>query len=243
MKKLNIFYILKNYISLICGIVVLLGACGKDEYYVDGGLANPVFDGDVLEYLESNPVPFDTIAQIVKLAGLEKVFRSDEFTFFAPRDENIKEMIGTKETGGVNRMLYSSARDTIKTLADVDSTIWRKYLERYMFKGKNKLKDYPQIDFKFLSVYGGQNFYSYNKSVSNIGVVFGDAASIKYVGYRQLTISYIGDISDEDSWITQKVSSSDVQPTNGVVHVLDYTTHFFGFEPSGVRNDIWESKR
>jgi hypothetical protein len=223
--------------------VVLLGACGKDEYYVDGGLANPVFDGDVLEYLESNPVPFDTIAQIVKLAGLEKVFRSDEFTFFAPRDENIKEMIGTKETGGVNRMLYSSARDTIKTLADVDSTIWRKYLERYMFKGKNKLKDYPQIDFKFLSVYGGQNFYSYNKSVSNIGVVFGDAASIKYVGYRQLTISYIGDISDEDSWITQKVSSSDVQPTNGVVHVLDYTTHFFGFEPSGVRNDIWESKR
>lgn len=243
MKQLNIFKILIHYIGILCGIMLLLTACGKDEYYEDGGLANPKFDGNVLEYLESKPAEFDTIAQIVRLAGLEQVFTTEEFTFFAPRDENIKELIGTRETFGVNAALYFSARDTIKTLADIDSTIWRKYLERYMFKGKNKLKDYPQIDFDFLSVYGGQNFYSYNKSVSNIGVVFNDAASIKYVGYRQLVISYIADVSEADNWITEKVSSSDIQPSNGIVHVLDYTKHRFGFQASEVINDILESKR
>lgn len=243
MKQLNKSFIMNRLVSFACCMIILLSACKKDEYYVDGGLANPIFDGDVLAYLESKPAEFDTIAQIVKLAGLEKTFRTEEFTFFAPRDENIKELIGTERTNGVNKSLYQAGRDTIKTLADVDSVIWRKYLERYMFKGKNLLKDYPQIDFDYLNVFAGQNYYSYNNSVSKIGVVFGDASSIKYIGYRQLTISYIKDVSQPNSWSTQRITSSDIQPKNGVVHVLNYTQHSFGFDRDEVEIDIMESKR
>lgn len=243
MKQLNKSFIMKRVVGFACCLIIMLSACKKDEYYVDGGLANPVFDGDVLAYLESKPAEFDTIAQIVKLAGLEKIFRTEEFTFFAPRDENIKELIGTERTKGVNKMLYQAGRDTIKTLADVDSVIWRKYLERYMFKGKNLLMDYPQVDFNYLNVYPGQNYYSYGNSVSKIGVIFNDVPPIKYIGYRQLTISYIKDVSQPTSWSTQRVTSSDIQPKNGVVHILNYTQHRFGFEGSDVENDILESKR
>ena len=80
---------LKTLTGIIACILLITTACKKDEYYVDGGRANPVFDGDILAYLESKPMEFDTIAQIVKLAGLEETFRNEEFTFFAPRDENI----------------------------------------------------------------------------------------------------------------------------------------------------------
>lgn len=234
---------LKKLTGLLACIMLLTSACKKDDYYVDGGRANPVFDGDILAYLESKPMEFDTIAQIVKLAGLEETFRNSEFTFFAPRDENIKTLIGALDRGGVNRELFYAGRDTIQTLADVDSAIWRKYIERYMFQGKNKLMDYPQIDFNLLNIYPGQNYISFANTVCNIGVVYNDANNIKYMGYRQLHISLIPDLSQPDTWVVQKVASSDVQPRNGVVHVIDFTSGEFGFNPWEVMNDIMESKR
>lgn len=241
--------ILKRLTGLLACVLLLTTACSKDDYYVDGGLADPIFEGSILQYLESKPVQFDTIVQIIRLGGLEERFQSDEFTFFAPSDEDIKDLIGALDRGGVNRRLYNLGRDTIVTLADVDSVIWRKYLERYMFRGKNKLMDYPQIDFDLLNIYSGQNYYSYSGQVSNIGVVYHDAvsdgeeSSIKYMGYRQLHISYIPDIAFPTSWITIRVASSDIQPNNGIVHVLDYTNGEFGFLGSDVDNDILESKR
>lgn len=229
--------------------VLFATACNKDDYYTDGGLANPHFEGTIMKYLDSKPIEFDTIAQIVRLAGLEEAFNTEEFTFFCPRDRDVKELIGDYRSDGANAALYMLNRDTIKTLSDVDSMIWRKYMLRYMFKGKNLLADYPQIDFNVLNIYPGQNYYAYDNSICNIGVVFNDAVSsdgksvLKYMGYRQLCISYIPNLSNPDVWIAAKVASSDIQPTNGVVHALDYTTVLFGFDSGEVINDIIESKR
>lgn len=239
-KQLSFFCIL---------MAMLITACQKDDYYIDGGLANPHFEGTMMQYLDSKPTEFDTIAQIVRLAGLENMFNTEEFTFFCPRDLDIKELIGDYRSGGVNSELYFLNRDTIQTLSDVDSMIWRKYLMRYMFKGKNLLVDYPQVDFNVLNIFPGQNYYAYDNSVCKIGVVFNDAVShdgksvLKYMGYRQLYICYIPNLSYPDTWFQAKVSSSDIQPTNGVVHALDYTTSVFGFNPFEVINDIVESKR
>ncbi|MDM1295405.1 fasciclin domain-containing protein [Sphingobacterium sp. N143] len=248
-------------IGYVIAVVVLLygmGSCKKDEYYKDGGLAQAKFDGSIMDYLDSKPREFDSIAQIIRLAGLEGDFKTKEFTFFAPRDENVKSLIGLARgnaqhaASGVNAELYVLGRDTIKTLADVDSIIWRKYLLRYMFNGKRKLMDYPQIDFDLLNVYKGQNYTSLGNTVSNIGVVYNDAINdadknnvtrLKYMGYRQLYISYILDISRPTEWISCPVASSDIQPDNGVVHVIDYTKAQFGYSLFEIENDILESKR
>ncbi|MDR0265317.1 MAG: fasciclin domain-containing protein [Sphingobacterium sp.] len=255
MKKDNnrrtVFFMI---VLLLCSLI----SCKQDEYYEDGGLAQAKFNGSIMAYLDSKPREFDTIAQIIRLAGLEEDFKTKELTFFAPRDENIKGLIGrargntVDELFSVNGRLYSLGRDTIKTLSDVDSTIWRKYLLRYMFNGKRKLMDYPQIDFDLLNVYKGQNYTALGNTVSNIGVVYNDAINdsdpnnitrLKYMGYRQLYISYIPDVSRPMVWISCPVASSDIQPDNGVVHVIDYTRAFFGFIQGDVVLDILESKR
>lgn len=238
---------IKGMIRLIYSLfmgVLLLGACQKDDYYIDGGKADPYYDGDILQYIESKPMDFDTIAQIIKLAGMEDFFRNEEFTFFAPRDINIKNLIGNMNLiNTANYMLYSGGKDTIQTLADVDSMIWRKYLLRHIFKGKNLLADYPQIDFDVRSIFPGQNFYNYDEStILNIGVVYYDAGGIKYNGYRQLTISFIPDVSSpNDNWRTRLVASSDIQPKNGVIHALDVSGDF-GFDFVDVISDIYLSK-
>ncbi|RZL16231.1 MAG: hypothetical protein EOO89_11855 [Pedobacter sp.] len=205
----------------ICSALLLMmvASCSQDEYYADGGKSDPVFKGDILQYLESNP-KFDTIAQIVKLAGMEEVFKNEKITFFAPTDEVIRRTIGTLPTGGLNRSLFNQGKDTIKVLSDVDPIIWRKYLTRYIYRGAFKLNDYPQLDFKLKAIYPGSFYRTYNDEIANIGVVYNSVGGVQYIGYRQLSISFIPDPSNPDSFIPGAVASSDIQPSNGVVHVL-----------------------
>ncbi len=238
-------YMIKYGKAVFVGLLfaAVLAACAKDDYYMDGGLANPNFDGNMLEYLESKPVEFDTIAQLVRLAGLDEKFQTEELTFFAPSDREIKNLIGYVGRGGLNHHLYGLGKDTVRVFADVDSLIWKKYLERHLFRGTNMLADYPQVDHSLRQIYPGQNYYSLNNTVLNIGVVYHDVNGIKYAGYRQLSISYIPDLSRPDEgWRTVMISSSDIKPRNGVVHTLVKENVGFGFDVDEFFNDVAASK-
>lgn len=228
---------------VICSIVLLaFTACKRDVYYRDGGLAKAEFPGSMLDYLDAKPVPFDTVAQLVRLAGLEEMFNKEDITFFAPDDEVIKRTIGTAFTDGLNNFLYFAGRDTVKALSDIDSLIWRKYLLMYVFKGSNKLKDYSQIDFSLVNIYPGGLYYALNGNVMNIGVEFGDANGIKYLGYRQLVLTFIPDISrPDDDWIRNYVSSSDIKPKNGVVHTLVPNGGYLGFERYNFFSEVYNA--
>lgn len=220
MKNINRY--IKPVVLFAVFVLMVVSSCQKDDYYVDGGKSDPVFNGNVLQYLESNP-KFDTIAQIVKLAGMEETFTNEQITFFCPTDEVIRRTIGqvdNPELFGLNELLFQVGKDTIKTLADVDPIIWKKFLSRYVFKGVFKLKDYPQIDFDLKPIYPGAFYYSYNNDLANIGVVYNAVNGVRYTGYRQLSISYIPDSSNPNFYLPVAVASSDIQPSNGVVHVL-----------------------
>ncbi|MES2375884.1 MAG: fasciclin domain-containing protein [Bacteroidota bacterium] len=222
-------YIKKYITPVVCSAVLIItvSSCSKDNYYKDGGLAKAQFNGTVMQYLQSNP-KFDTIAQIVKLAKMDDIFSKEDITFFAPTDEVIRRTIGivngkqVEMQGGLNQQLYDLKKDTIKKLDEIPSSIWRKYLMRYVLKGKYLLKDFPQLDFNLRPLYPGGYYYGYNQDLSNIGVVYNTANTVKYAGYRQLCIAAILDPSNPSVYaqLSAAVQSSDIQPTNGVVHVI-----------------------
>ncbi|MBB6238649.1 hypothetical protein HDC90_003291 [Pedobacter sp. AK013] len=242
---------MKKLMMICAALLLLLNACKRDEYYIDGGRANPDYQGSMLKYLQDKKVPFDTVAKIVKLAGMEEQFSKEDFTFFAFDDDVIKRTIGDIHTNdrnknprllSLNQMLYEAGKDTVKTLDQISPLIWRKYLQRYMFKGVNALKDYPQIDMDLKSIYPGALHYDYNNDVSNIGVVYNSANGIKYIGYRQLVFSYIPDISKpNDNWYISYVASSDIKPTNGMVHTLRYQGAYLGFSLFEFFNDVYNT--
>jgi hypothetical protein len=222
-------YIKKYITPVVCSaiLIVTVSSCSKDNYYKDGGLAKAQYNGTVLQYLKSNP-KFDTIAQIVKLANMEDIFSKENITFFAPTDEVVRRTIGIvngkipEMQFGLNQALYDLKKDTIRELKDIPSSIWRKYLMRYVLKGKYLLKDFPQLDFTLRPLYPGGYYYGYNGDLSNIGVVYNSANTVRYAGYRQLCIAAIIDPSNPSiyQFMSAAVSSSDIQPTNGVVHSL-----------------------
>lgn len=242
---------MKKLIIACAALLLVLNACKRDEYYIDGGKAKAEFDGNMMQYLQAKKIPFDTVAQIVKLAGMEQQFSSENFTFFAFDDDVVRKTIGNIHTNekdrnpkfeSLNQLLYEAGRDTVKTLDQISPAIWRKYLQRYMFKGVNMLKDYPQIDLNLRSIYPGALHYDYNNDVANIGVVFYDANGIKYIGYRQLVLSHIPDVSKpSDSWYSSYVASSDIKPTNGMVHSLRYQGAYLGFNLDEFFNDVYNT--
>lgn len=227
--------------------VAAVSSCQKEkDYFLDSGQANPYFKGTIVDYLNAKPFYFDSVALIVNLAGMDSILAHDSVTFFAPTDRSIERLISA-----VNDELFYLQYDTIRTLQDVPANIWRKYLSRYMFHGANQLKDYPQIDYDLLVNYPGQGFLSWGGAPMNIGVIYYNDNGVKYVGYRQLSIAYIPDVSAPTrNWSVNYVASCNILTDNGVVHVLadgnpqmgdqspSGANLYFGFDISGFTNDM-----
>ena len=210
--------------------VIIITGCQKKDYFTNTGTHTPNFQGNVLEYLKSKPQYFDSIAKIIRLAGMEDIFKNEDITFFAPSDSSVKSTI--KE---LNFRLNSQGKRQVYRLEQIKPEVWRTQLSRYLFKGKKSMNDYPQLDPNNLSAYPGQIYASYDGDIMNVGVIYNDAGGVQYAGYRQLMLSFIPSATtprDYNSWYSVRVASVNVAPTNGFVHVLNYPFHYFGFEPN-----------
>ncbi len=236
---------LKLALLVVIGFTIIT-SCKRDEYFLDTGTFNPNFNGTVLAYLKSKPAYFDTLTRVINIAGMNDVFEKENITFFAPTSSTIY-----KSVRDLNADLRRSGKDTVSRLEQIKPETWRETLSMYIFKGTYRLKDYPQLDTIAFAAFPGQGYTSYAGRTMNIGVLFNDAVTVrntdgspktfvKYAGYRQLYLSYIPDFSNPTvNLLNIPVSSSDIAPTNGIVHVLAQnvfnasgilvTKHKFGF--------------
>ncbi|MES2777594.1 MAG: hypothetical protein V4722_25670 [Bacteroidota bacterium] len=219
-----------RFFGIMLSAVVLLAASCKKDYYTDTGKHTPNYDGNALQYLKSKPQYFDSISKIIKLAGMESVFSQEDITFFAPADSSVNLTLKY-----INDRLRSLGRKEVFRMEQIKPEVWRNQLSRYLFKGKKSLNDFPQLDPNNVSAYPGQIYGSYDGALMNVGVIYNDAGGVRYAGYRQLQLSFIPSASaprDVRSWYSATVASSNIAPTNGYVHALRYSSHFFGFEPN-----------
>ena len=218
----------KLIIGALIAVVAFTMGCKKD-YYEDTGIHTPNFNGTVMQYLEAKPEYFDSVIKVIKLAGMEDVFKKEQITFFAPADSSIKRTINY-----VNQNLEALGKPLVTRLEQIKPEVWRRQLSRYVFKEKKSMNDFRQIDVDNLSAYPGQIYASYDGLLMNVGVIYDDAGGVKYAGYRHMLLSFIPSASaprDFASWYPAYVASVNIAPTNGYVHALIYSTHYFGFAP------------
>jgi len=216
---------------LVVGVI----ACKKDKYFEDSGVHEERFNGTMMDYLDSKakrPIdPFDTLVQVIRFAGLEETVKKESITFFAMPDPSIIKAIIR-----LNRQLYLTGRDTIHSFSEVKPAVWRYFLTQYMVKGDYGLIDIPQVDTLNLNAFPGQLYQTLNPvEPLNVGVFYHDLKNeetvIKYKGPRQILISYIPSTSSPPiGWYNTFIASSNIKPTNGRVHVINYNKHGLGFE-------------
>mgnify|MGYP005956290557 FL=1 len=225
-----------NSRKLIFGICAFLlatlslGSCNSDDYLVDGGTSNPYFDGNVMQYLESRPDLFKDLVKVIKLTKWEDILTNEEVTFFAPTDFTI-----AKSVERMNYYLYNyQGMDKITELSQVKPAVWEDLIGMYVMEGKYRLNDIAQIDTAAVSAFPGQTNFTYDRSYKmTMGVCYGDASGIKYAGYRQVMYAYQDFGYPEYAY----VSSCNIEPTNGIVHVLRLD-HYLGFSISGL---LWRA--
>ena len=207
---------------------LLIAACFttscKKEYYKDGGLANPKYNGSIFDYLQkSNTGLFDTVAYIIEKAGLKEKLDKEEVTFFCPTDESIVDAMND-----LNTSRYFMYKDSLQ-LEDIPPVVWKKFLERYILDGKHLASQFARVDPNNIYAYPGINYITLNGFILNIGLIYQDYGGVEAVGARIIRVTDINvnpsDFLKNPSVI---VASSDIQPTNGVLHVLKIN-HLFGF--------------
>lgn len=216
-------------ISMItcCILTTVFSTSCKKEYFFDTGVSIAKYDGNMLQYFDNSPRLFDTLARVIRYAGLEKYFTDSSITFFAPADSSI-----IKTYSYINSNFRAAGMDTLKRFEDLAPEFWKNILMQYMFRGKKGIEDYPQLDFSNLYSFSGQYVSNIGGSVMNIGTVFTDARGLKYKGYRRLYLNYVpSEASPLQNWIQGPVATCNIQPANGFIHVLIYPTHYFGFDP------------
>lgn len=224
--------VMKNTRKTIYGICVSLllifsmSSCNNDDYLVDGGISNPYFDGNVMQYLESRPDLFEDLVKVIKLTKWNDILSNEEVTFFAPTDFSID-----KSVNRLNYYLYNyEGKDQITDLSQVKPKVWEDLIGMYVMEGKYRLNDIAQIDTTAVSRYPGQTNLTYDKSYKmTMGVCYGDANGIKYAGYRQIMYAYQDFGYPEYAY----VSSCNIEPHNGIVHVIRLE-HYLGFSISAL---------
>lgn len=220
MKKFRSIYLLFLAMSGLFWAV----SCQDKSYLEDGGKAKAAYDGTVMEFLESRPDLFKELVEVIRYAGMENTFQNDEITFFAPTDWSVRRSMEQ-----LNYYWYNlQGKDSVSQITQVKPEVWKELLSLYVVPEKYVAKDIPQLDTTAMDAYPGQAYVSLNGRPMNIGLVYHDANSIKYAGYRQLLYSYVNDFGSQDL-TNAYVATSDIQPRNGVVHVIRLTDHFFGF--------------
>lgn len=228
----------KIIIGALIAVVAFTMGCKKD-YYEDTGVHTPTFNGTIMQYLEAKPEYFDSVIKVIKLAGMEDVFKKEDITFFAPADSSIRRTLAY-----VNLRQEFLGKPLVTRLEQIKPEVWRRQLSRYVFKEKKAMNDFRQIDTTNLSAYPGQIYSSYDGLLMNVGVIYDDAGGVKYAGYRHLQLSFIPSASaprDFASWYSADVASVNIAPTNGYVHVLKYPFHYFGFSQSAFFEDAYSA--
>lgn len=213
----------KSLLLLLTITLLLFGSCKK--YYFDTGVHDPKYNGSTLAYMKAKKPFFDSTLTVINLAGMNDILDKENVTFFAPPSGSVFKSIYR-----LNQYLKRNGKDTVSKLSQIKPEVWRNTLSQYVFKGSFLLKDYPQRDTLAYIAYPGQNYTSYAGRIMNVGAIFNDAGGVKYAGYRQLYLAYIPDLSNPQVALQNNpVATSDIQTTNGVLHVLTKIKHNIGF--------------
>ena len=178
---------------------------------IDTGIANPHFDGDMYEYLESSSYNWDSIRVMVDRAGMENYFRTETFTFLGPTNHTIRRWLLANGGGVANPCKIS----------DLTVENCQEFVKMHIIEGKKLLRDDVQrgavngaipTGGRFERTLSGKEFFMWTYQEAYQGIQGVGAVHMKV----QEGNSAASTVTKTAVW----VQSGDIQPRNGVVQAL-----------------------
>ena len=213
--------------------IVLLGLLvssfvGCTKYNaVDTGLAQKKFPGNMYEYLHSDSYNWDSLLMFIDYLGLEEYFTGkkagyEEITFFGPTNHSIRRKIYDKFTWSPTWQkvyVYHSVKEFIEGEGE---EYCRQLILSHIVKGKYEVKDIPRgtdddeesgpFSIKNLTKFPGEEYL----------VMMENSFQEPYEKTPKAgpVVLYVRGGKSMNNKID--VASTDIEPTNGIVHSLAY---------------------
>lgn len=208
---------MKQVILLGLLITMFIG-CTKYNS-IDTGLAQKKYPGNMYEYFQSDSYNWDSLLVFIEYTGLKEYFTGEktgyeEITFFGPTNLSIRRAIWGKRSWGANGWEYehTSVKEFVE---DKGIAYCQELILRHIVKGKYEVKDIPRG----------------TDADSESGIIFTSAfgSTFRVFSFRTPysdtpdtgpVVLYVkGGVNMKTSI---DVASTDIEPTNGIVHSLAY---------------------
>lgn len=216
-------------IRIICisiMLVTLLPSCTKYNF-IDGGKAEGVHDCSMWDYMQLSPYNWDSTRIMIEHAGLRSLFEGKEqkqITFFGITNHAIRTyMLEHNET------ITDPSKHWVR-VTDIPQEFCYNLLTKLIIPDRFMLKDIPrgnrvkQTNSNGELIYVNEGGKSYAAITGNLFCYtfqdpYQDVANAGLVSLYLVSMNRGGTTA-------QRIVSSDIQTTNGVVHALSYGFKF-----------------
>lgn len=209
---------MKSFLLLVTGVTLFLAGC-SDDYFADGGVppeSAGVFEGSTMEYLDSQPETFDTLATLIRLCGLENAVNGEGNTFLAPKDYSIHNYFKLK---------FAELDAWPATLSAIDAEDLEEIgqnIRSYIIPDREIVRSGLQTSYSYVPTYSGKK--------ARFNLVREDYLGNPNKGAQAIVFSLnMAAEGQKELYQSVRVVASDLQSSNGIVQVLDSDTHIFGF--------------
>ncbi len=203
---------MKNVLIAIILLIIILPSC-EEDYFLDGGLANGELNMSTYDFIKSRPDMFEKLLWIIDNNNLKDKINKEGSTFFPPQDGSIVAYLEARQVESVQ--LEKLPQAEIDTLA--------MNVELYLFPFEVMRKDLSTNMKEYVSI---------NDNLMGITLFVQPYQEIPGFGPSHIILTGpVRPVKDSQTGIRRAaiVATSDLESTNGVVHVLKHTGHIFGF--------------
>lgn len=205
---------MKNIFLGLVLLIILLPSC-QEEYFLDGGIAEGKLNMTTYDFIQSRPDMFEKLLWIIDDSNLQEEINREGNTFFPPKDQSIVDYLEANQLESVQ----------LEKLPQEEKDKLGEYLKKYIFPLKimrkdmtGDMKEYIALSDDAMSI--GLQIEPY-KEIPGFG-----PSTVILSGDRQMLLP--GGVIATFTF-NAFVATSDLETSNGAVHVLRETGHIFGF--------------
>ena len=203
-------------------VVMVLCFCSCTKYnYINGGTANGIHDCTMWEYFHTNSYDWDSTVVMIEHAGLKSLFDGTgeykQITFFGLTS---------------NRILRYMLENNYERVTDIPVGKCQDIIQKLVAPKRIMLNDVPRGN-RIQSGGGIESAF-----VEYDGLVFDCIRGSLFLWTQRMAYNDIEDTGEialyiasrnQDGTRNERVASTDIQTTNGVVHSLNYDFRFRNF--------------
>ncbi len=206
--------------AIVISVVTLAVSCKKtDDTYRNYSNTAGAFNGNALEYLQSQPGLYDSMLLVInRLGGVADTLRNKDITLFAINNRSFSIALST--INQARRSMLPAKPDV--SFSSMDSAVLDTFFCRYILRGKVASTDIiPLTDGGLFSSIR----YNYNMQMQ---LQRTDASGYQNGGPATIIFSDPKNSVFVRNWIRVPTITVDVKTTNAVIHLLS-SGHDFGF--------------